>query len=96
MNETLTEEFPVPTVGIHGEIPIDNIILIGSMSGFYFKANDFEGLGLRTSNNVTWRPFENFGIFAGINAIFAGVTIKDTDIDDVLLWGPFAGVELRY
>ena len=96
MSESLTEEFPVPTVGIHGEIPIDNIILIGSISGFYFKANNFEGTGLRTNINITWRPLENFGIFAGINAIFADLTIKDTDIDDVLLWGPFAGVELRF
>ena len=96
MSESITEEFPVPTIGVHGEIPIDNIIFIGSISGFYFKANNFEGLGLRTNVNITWRPLENFGIFAGINAILADITIKDTDIDDVLLWGPFAGVELRF
>ncbi len=81
LSEGINEEFPVPTIGVQGEIPIDNIVLIGSISGFYFKANNFEGIGLRTNINVIWRPFKTFGIFAGINAIFADVSIKDTDID---------------
>ena len=90
------DTFPVPTVGVHAEVPYGNFLFSTQLGGFYFDAGSFEGTGIRADAGVTWRPYDHVGFFAGLNAIFVDLTIDDEEIDDLLLWGPAVGLEFRF
>ena len=42
-------------------------------------------------------PYDNVGFFAGLQAIYADLDLGgNEEIDDLLLWGPAVGLELRF
>ena len=90
------ETLPVPTIGVHPEVPYGNFLFSAQFGGFYVDINDFEATGIRAEAGVTWRPYDNVGIFADLNAIYADLELERDDIDDLVLWGPAVGLELRF
>ena len=91
-NETL----PIPTIGLHGEVPYDDFLFSGQFGAFYFDdGDDFEGTGVRANAGVTWRPYDHLGVFAGMSGIYADMDTANDKIDDLLLWGPTFGLEFR-
>lgn len=90
------DTFPIPTIGVHAEVPYGNFLLSTQLGGFYFDAGDWEATGLRAEAGVTWRPYGNVGFFAGLKAIYADLDLGDEQIDDLLLWGPAVGLEFRF
>ncbi len=93
---TYEETLPIPTLGIHAEIPIGRFMLSTQLGGFYIDTGDFEATGIRAEAGVTWRPYDHVGFFAGILATFADLDLDDEQINDVLLWGPAVGMEFRF
>jgi len=93
---SLEEETPVPTIGLNLEIPYNEFLFTGRIGGFYFDADDIEGTGVRSELSATWRPYENVGFYAGFYAFYADLELKNEDIDDLLLYGPSVGIELRF
>lgn len=90
------ETLPVPTVGVHGEVPLGNVVLEADLNGFFLDAGEkFDGGGIRFSTIATWRPWEHFGVYGGLNVIYADVTVKELDIESTLV-GPVMGVEFRF
>ncbi len=90
------ETLPIPTIGVHAEIPHGNFLYSAQFGGFYFDSGNFEGTGIRAEAGVTWRPYDHVGLFAGLNAIYADLELKNEAIDDLILWGPAVGVEFRF
>lgn len=91
------ETLPIPTIGVHTEVPYDNLLFSAQFGAFYFDdGNDFEGTGVRADAGVTWRPLDHLGFYAGVKAIYADVDTGGDKIDDLLLWGPAFGLELRF
>lgn len=90
------ETLPIPTLGIHAEIPYENFVLSTQIGGFYAETGDFEATGIRAEVGVSWRPFRHVGFFAGLNLIYADLELSQEEIDDLVLWGPLIGLELRY
>ena len=90
------ETWPVPTIGVHAEVPYGNFLFSTQFGGFYVDTGSFEATGIRAEAGVTWRPYDHVGFFAGLNAIYADLDLGDEKIDDVLLWGPTVGLELRF
>ncbi len=90
------DTYPIPTIGVHAEVPYDNFLFSTQLGGFYFDAGDWEATGLRADVGVTWRPYNNLGFFAGLKAIYADLDFGDEKIDDLLLWGPAVGLEFRF
>ncbi len=90
------ETLPVPTIGVHAEVPYGNFLFSTQFGGFYVDTGDFEATGIRADAGVTWRPYDHVGFFAGLHAIYADLHLDNDDIDDLLLWGPAVGLELRY
>ena len=92
----IEETLPVPTVGVHGEVPLGNIVLEADLNGFFLDAGEkFDGGGVRFSTIATWRPWEHFGVYGGLNVVYADVTVKELDIESTLV-GPVMGVEFRF
>ncbi len=90
------ETLPVPTIGVHAEVPYGNFLFSTQLGGFYIDTNAFEATGIRAEAGVTWRPYDHVGFFAGLNAIYADLDLGGEEIDDLLLWGPAIGLELRF
>jgi hypothetical protein len=90
------ETLPIPTLGIHAEVPYGALVLSTQIGGFYADTSDFEATGIRGEVGVTWRPFRHVGLFAGLNLIYADLELSNEEIDDLVLWGPLVGLELRY
>jgi hypothetical protein len=90
------ETIAMPSVGFYGEVPLGHFLLSAAFGGFYGKTGDFEAMGFRAGGGLTWRPFRNIGLFTGMNAIFADVTLSDENVDNLVFWGPAVGLELRY
>ena len=88
--------FPAPTLGLYGELPIGDIVLEADISGVYIDAGDsFEGWALRAGANAVWRPWDHVGVFGGFNWIYVDLDLNNEDIQ-ASLYGPMAGVELRF
>jgi hypothetical protein len=90
------ETLPIPTLGIHAEVPYEDFVLSTEVGGFYADTSTFEATGVRAEAWLAWRPFRHVGFFAGLNVIFADLELSNEEIDDLVLWGPLFGVELRY
>ena len=90
------DTLPIPTIGVHGEVPYGNFLYSAQFGGFYFDSSGFEGTGIRAQADVTWRPYDNVGFFAGLKAIYADLEFKNEELNDLLLWGPAVGVEFRF
>ncbi len=90
------ETYPVPTIGVHAEVPYGNFLFSTQFGGFYIEAGDFEATGIRAEAGVNWRPYDHVGFFAGLHAIYADLDLDNEQIDDLLLWGPAVGVEFRF
>ncbi len=90
------DTLPIPTIGVHGEVPYGNFLYSAQFGGFYFDSSGFEGTGLRAQAGVTWRPYDNVGFFAGLSAIYADLEFKNEELDDLIIWGPAVGVEFRF
>ena len=90
------ETLPVPTIGVHAEVPYDNFLFSAQFGGFYADIGSIEATGIRAEAGVTWRPYDHVGLFAGLHAIYADLQLDNNDIDDLLLWGPAVGLELRF
>ena len=90
------ETLPVPTVGFHVEIPYNNFLFSTQFGGFYLETGDIEATGIRAEAGVTWRPYDNVGFFAGLNAIYVDLDLEGDEINDLLFWGPAFGLELRF
>jgi hypothetical protein len=90
------DTLPIPTIGVHGEVPYADFLFSAQFGGFYFDSSGFEGTGLRAQAGVTWRPYDHVGFFAGLNAIYADLTLNNEELNDLVLWGPSVGVEFRF
>mgnify|MGYP000607417889 CR=1 FL=1 len=90
------ETLPIPTVGVHAEVPFGEVLFSAQMSGLYGETSDFEALGFRGEAGLTWRPTENLGFFAGLSAIYVDLDLENERIDDLLFWGPTVGLEIRF
>ena len=90
------DTLPIPTIGVHAEVPYNNFLFSTQLGGFYFETGDFKGTGIRADAGVTWRPFDHLGVFAGLSAIYADLDFNDDKIDNLLLWGPTIGFEFRF
>ena len=90
------EALPVPTIGVHAEVPYGNFLISTQFGGYYIDTGAFEATGIRAEVGVTWRPYDHFDFFAGLNAIYADLDLCNEQIDDLLLWGPAIGLELRF
>ncbi len=90
------ETLPVPTIGAHAEVPYGNFLFSAQFGDFYADINDIEATGIRAEAGVTWRPYDHVGLFAGLHAIYADLQLDNNDINDLLLWGPAVGLELRF
>ena len=95
LSEDIDETFPAPTLGLHGEIPVGNVLLEGDIAGVYIDADSFDGWALRTAATAVWRPYDNVGFFAGFNGIFADISLSREDVE-AALFGPTVGIELRF
>ncbi len=93
---TYEETLPVPTIGVHAEIPSGNFMFATQLGGFYYSSSDFDATGIRAEASVTWRPYDHVGFFAGLFATYADLDLDDEKINDVLLWGPAVGLEFRF
>lgn len=90
------DQVPIPTIGMHLEIPYGEFVFVGQLGGFYFEADNFEGTGIRAELSATWRPYEHVGFYAGFYSMYADLKLKNEEIDDLLLFGPSIGIELRF
>lgn len=95
LSEDIDETFPAPTFGLHGEIPVGDVLLEADLAGVYIDAGSFDGWALRSAATVVWRPYDNLGFFAGFNGIFADISLSREDVD-AALFGPTVGLELRF
>jgi hypothetical protein len=93
--EDINETFPAPTLGVHGEVPIGDIVLEADVAGVYFDAGSFDGWGVRAAAVAMWRPMDHLGLFAGFNMIYTEISLSKEDID-AALFGPVVGLELRF
>ncbi len=55
-----------------------------------------EATGIRAEAGVTWRPYDNVGFFAGLNAIYVDLDLEKDEINDLRFWGPAIGLEFRF
>ena len=90
------DTFPVPTFGAYGEIPYGKTLLSANLGGIWFESGDFEGLGFRGQLSATYRFRENLGLYGGLYAMYVDLDFKDEKLDDLILWGPNIGLELRF
>ena len=90
------DTLPVPTIGFHLEVPYNSFLFSTQFGGFYFETGDIEATGIRAEAGVTWRPYDNVGFFAGLNAIYVDMELSGEEIDDLLFWGPVIGLEIRF
>lgn len=90
------ETLPVPTIGVHAEVPYDNFLFSAQFGGFYAEVNNFKATGMRAQAGITWRLYDNVGFFAGLNSVYIDLDLKNEQFDDVLLWGPAVGLEFRF
>lgn len=95
-SEDFSEEVPVPELGLNVEVPWGPVLLSGQAGGFYYDSDAFSAKGLRTELSATWRPYDNLGIYFGLNATYIDIELRKEDINDVWLWGPAVGVEVRF
>ena len=91
---------PAPTIRLRGEVPIwRDFLFDADLGAFYLPPIgdlDFRGWVFEIESNIVWRPFDNFGIFAGLNWFHIGAT-DDDDIDfNFDLIGPQFGAEFRF
>ena len=91
-----SEEIPVPTIGMNFEIPYEEFVFSGNLGAFYFQADDFEGTGIRSNLSATWRPYEHVGFYTGFNLFYADLELNSEDINDLVIYGPTAGIEIRF
>ncbi len=90
------ETLPVPTIGVHAEVPYGNFLFSTHIGALYFNISDFEATGIRAEAGVTWRPYDHVGFFAGLHASYVDLELDDENINDLLFWGPAVGLELRF
>ena len=78
------------------ELTVGTVRTDRPIGGFYIDTSTFEATGMRAEAGVTWRPYNHVGFFAGLHAIYADLDLGDEQIDDLLLWGPAVGMEVRF
>jgi len=93
--ESIAEKFPIPRVGLHGEIPFGDFLVEADLSGLYISYDDYEGYAIEGNLGVVWRPKRNFGLVGGYRVIAIDIDHRDNNYD-VTFHGPYLGVELRY
>ena len=96
LQDSYDDTFPIPTFGAYTEIPWDKTLIAASIGGIWFESGDFEGIGIRGELSATYRFHENVGLFAGLYAMYIDLDLKKQDINDLILWGPNVGLELRF
>ena len=93
--ESITEDFPIPRVGLHGEMPFGDFLVEADLSGLYISYDDYEGYAIEGNLGVVWRPKRNVGLVGGYRVIAIDIDHRDNNYD-VTFHGPYLGVELRY
>ena len=92
---SISEDFPVPRVGLRGEMPFGDFLVEADLAGFYIDYDDYEGYAVEANLSVVWRPNRYVGLVGGYR-VFA-IDIDDSDNNyDVTFHGPYLGLELRY
>jgi hypothetical protein len=43
-----------------------------------------------------WRPYEHVGFYTGFNLFYADLELNSEDINDLVIYGPTAGIEIRF
>ncbi len=95
LQDTIDEHIPIPTAGIHLELPIDHFLIIADVSGLYVSVQEIEASFIDASLTIGWRPINNFGVFAGYKIIGFDASRNDFSFDATLS-GPFVGGEIRF
>jgi hypothetical protein len=96
LRASYADTLPIPTLGIHAELPYGSLLFSSELGAFYFDSGNFEGLGIRASAGLSWRPYDHVGLFAGFRTIYIDLELKRDVLDDVVLWGPTVGLEFRF
>jgi hypothetical protein len=73
--DTLEDKFPVPRIGVHGEVTFGNFLVEADIAGLYIDYDDYEGYAVDANFAIVWRPYKYFGLVGGYR-LFA------VDIDD--------------
>ena len=50
------DTLPVPTIGLHFEVPYNDFLFSTQFGGFYLETGDIEATGIRAEAGITWRP----------------------------------------
>ncbi len=95
LQDSIDEHIPIPTAGIHFELPIDDFLITADVSGLYVSVREIEAGFIDASASIGWRPINNFGIFAGYKIIGFDASRSDFSFDATLS-GPFVGGEIRF
>lgn len=95
LQDTIDEHIPIPTAGIHLELPIDDFLITADVSGLFVSVREIEASFIDASASIGWRPMNNFGVFAGYKIIGFDASSNDFSFDATLS-GPFVGGEIRF
>ncbi len=95
LQDTIDEHIPIPTAGIHFELPIDDFLISADVAGLYISIQDIDVSFIDASATIGWRPINTFGVFAGYRFIGLDATNGTFDFDATLS-GPFVGGEIRF
>ena len=90
------DTFPIPTIGEEADL----VVWAPSDASFGPQAGRLPVAGVEIEGAKLGRKQEvavgDFGVDAGLKAIYADLDLGDEKIDDLLLWEPAVGLEFRF